>query len=573
MLQDGRGALFGVATASFLVNLLMLAAPIFMLQVYDRVLPSRSLSTLVGLFLIVAVLFLVQSFVDGLRGRLLSRISVAFDENLRQRVFAAVQHRALTAPRADGLQLMRDLDTIRGFLAGAGVIAICDLPWTPIYILVCTLFHPLMGAAVLAGAVALCVLTVITEFATREPTKRLVERASERRIAAETAFRHAEAVRALGMHGRMGERWFDKTTNYLDTQVRLGDLSSGFGSISRLLRMALQSGVLALGAYLVINREATAGVMLAATILSMRALSPIELAIANWRNFLQVRDAAVRLFDAIKVVPPQSVKTSLPAPSRQLRVTALSVTVPDTGALVLHDVNFVLNAGQAVAVIGPSGSGKSTLARALVGAWPPARGVIRLDGASLSQWPSDVLGQSLGFLPQDVSLFSGTVAQNVTRFSADQDSRKLLSAAMAAGVHQMILRLPLGYETEIGEGGVVLSGGQRQRIALARALYGDPFLLVLDEPNSNLDNEGEAALIRTILDVRARGGIVVVIAHRPAVLGAVDHVLVLNEGRQRAFDTGEKLLARPAEKPKVEETRKTTFRSSARKRKSLDAAE
>lgn len=568
-IKQGRGALAGVAAASFIINVLMLAGPIFMLQVYDRVLPSRSISTLVGLLLIVAVLFVLQSVVDAIRSRLLTRIAQAFDEAVREQVFQAVHREALVRPASDGLQLIRDLDTVRSFMAGAGIIAVCDLPWTPVYILVCTLFHPLMGLAVLLGAVALCAITFATEISTRKPTRALVELAASRRLASDTPYRHAETVHALGMHDRMRERWSSRTTSYLDMQEKVADLSSGFGSGSRLLRMGLQSGVLALGAYLVVNQQATAGVMLAATILSIRALSPIELAIANWRGFISARESVYRLCEALGTLPNAKARTNLPRPSKHLQVNSISVTAPQSGAVVLHDISFSLCAGQAVAVIGPSGSGKSTLARTLVGAWSPARGAVRIDGANLHQWGSNELGPSLGFLPQDVALFRGTVAENISRFSADSDSRKLLAAATAAGVHEMILRLPQGYETEVGEGGAMLSGGQRQRIALARALYGDPFLLVLDEPNSNLDSIGEKALAQAISDVRTRGGIVIVIAHRPAILSSVDHLLILNQGRMQAFGKAEALLL-GAEKKDEQLKREAAI---TRKRKHLDAAE
>lgn len=570
-LKQGRAALTGVLAASFIVNILMLAGPIFMLQVYDRVLPSRSVSTLIGLLLVVVVLFLLQSVVDAIRSRLLTRIAQAFDEGLRERTFQAVQREALIRPGNDGLQLIRDLDTVRGFMAGAGIVAVCDLPWTPVYILVCTIFHPLMGLAVFLGAAALCVITFATELSTRAPTKELINLAASRRSTAEIVFRHAEAVHALGMLHRLTGRWSDKSSAYLDMQAKVADLSSGFGSGSRLLRMALQSGVLALGAYLVINQQATAGVMLAATILSIRALSPIELAIANWRGFIASRESARRLCEAFAGQCPPVQRTTLPAPRQELRVTSLSVTAPQSGVVLLHEISFLLKAGQAVAVVGASGSGKSTLARVLVGAWPAARGVVRIDGSNLHQWDSNQLGPSLGFLPQDVALFKGTVAENISRYAEQENSRALLAAAMAAGVHDMILHLPQGYETEVGDGGAMLSGGQRQRIALARALYGDPFLLVLDEPNSNLDTAGEKALARAILDVRRRGGIVVVIAHRPAILSAVDHVLILNEGRMHAFGKTETLfpsITGPQVAPQVERPEPVS-----RRRRRVDAAE
>jgi len=546
-----RGALVATATASSLVNLLMLVGPVFMLQVYDRVLPSRSIPTLVGLLLIALVLLTVQAIVDALRSRLLARTAEVFDDSLRGAVFDSVHRGAISKPGGDGLQLMRDLDTVRGFIAGSSLVAICDLPWTPLYVLVCTLFHPLMGLAVAAGAVALVAITVASEMFTRAPIQSLVALASTRRQAAETAFNHAAVVHALGMKRRMADLWSDRTQAYLDAQRVSSDLTGAFGSASRFLRMILQSGVLALGAWLVINQQATPGVMLAATILSIRALAPIELAIANWRSFIAARASFARLTEALNAGQVQAPNTPLPRPKQDIRVTSLSLTAPGTDLVVLHDVSFALGAGSAVAVIGPSGSGKSCLARALVGVSQPARGVIRIDGASLSQWDPLALGPAIGFLPQDVALFRGTVAQNISRFAAAPDAERLIAAAREADVHDLILRLPGGYETEVGEGGLMLSGGQRQRIALARALYGDPFLVVLDEPNSNLDSEGERALIRAIMRVRARGGVVIVIAHRPAILQAVDHLLVLNGGRLQTFGTTQSVLPLLAPKPEA----------------------
>jgi ATP-binding cassette subfamily C protein PrsD len=537
-----RTAFLAVAAASALVNFLMLVGPIFMLQVYDRVLPSRSVSTLVGLLLIALVLLVVQAAVDATRSRLLSRMGEAFDEAIRDPVFESVHHAAITQPNGDGLQIMRDLDTVRGFICGSGLVALCDLPWTPVYILVCTLFHPLMGLVVTVGAVALGLITFAAETFTREPTQSLVGLASSRRLAAETAFHHAEVVHALGMNQRIAGLWSQRTEAYLDAQRLTSDLTGGFGSASRFLRLALQSGVLALGAWLVINQQATAGVMLAATILSIRALAPIELAIANWRGFIACRASLRRICESFHAMPPKQTLTELPAPCRELRVTSVSLNAPRSDIVVLHDVSFTLQAGNAVAVVGPSGSGKSTLARALVGVGSPVRGVIRIDGAALAQWDRLALGPSIGFLPQDVALFRGTVAQNISRFASEPDAVRTIAAANEAGVHELILRLPKGYETEVGDGGLMLSGGQRQRIALARALYDEPFLVVLDEPNSNLDNEGERALIQAISGVRARGGIVVIVAHRPTLLCTVDHILVINEGRLQAFGKTESVL-------------------------------
>ena len=337
------------------------------------------------------------------------------------------------------------------------------------------------------------------------------------------------------MRRRIGERWSKANDAYLQKQQVAYDIVGELGSCSRVLRMIMQSAVLGVGAYLVINQQATAGVMLAATILAARALAPAELAIANWRSFVTARQSWRRLDDVLAAMPAEADSISLPHPARNLRVTAITLVPPGMAAAALHEVSFTLAAGSALGVIGPSGSGKSSLARALVGVWRPVRGAIRLDGATLDQWSPDALGGFIGYLPQEVELFDGTVAENIARFDPDADPGKLIAAAGAAGVHDVILRLPQGYKTQVGEGGATLSGGQRQRIALARALYGDPFLVVLDEPNSNLDAPGEEALTRAIRAVRARGGIAVVVAHRPSAVAAVDQVLVLNEGRVQAF--------------------------------------
>lgn len=568
-----------IVLASALINLLMLAGPIFMLQVYDRVLPSRSLSTLTGLLLIVAVLLIIQGVVDSLRSRLLHRISEAFDGGVRDAAFDSTQHAALTRRDGDPLQTLRDLDSVRGFIAGSGLIAACDLPWTPVYILVCALFHPLMGVGVAIGALALCAITVATEFSTRTPTRALVGLAASRRAAGETAVHHAETVRALGIGGRMRQIWTERSDAFLDGQRRVADLNGGFGSASRFLRTALQSGILALGAYLVVLQEATPGIMLAATILSVRALAPIELAIANWRSFIASREAFQRLCAQLNAMPQPTALTELPRPQRSLQVNSVSVTAPRTERLVVNNISFQLAAGSAVAIIGPSGSGKSTFARALVGIVPALRGVIRIDGAALAQWDPGRLGEAIGYLPQDVALFSGTVAQNIARFAEAPDPARIIAAAREAGVHDLILRLPNGYETEVGDGGSMLSGGQRQRVALARALYGDPFLVVLDEPNSNLDTEGEQALLQAIRRVRARGGILVIVAHRPTLLSAVDHLLVLNGGQMQAFGRTEAVLPlltpRPAV-PKVDKpaaTKPAATKSAAPRRKRTSAAE
>jgi ATP-binding cassette, subfamily C, type I secretion system permease/ATPase len=543
-----RGALVGVGIATGLINVLSLAGPLFMLQVYDRVLPSRSVPTLVGLALLVLVLFAFQGLLDLLRGRILLRIGRGLDEKLSPRAFEIVMRSPLQArPAGEGLQSVRDLDSVRSFVSSVGLTAFFDLPWMPLYVAVCFLFHPLMGFAVLFGALGICSLTLLTEALTRGPSLVSVALATSRRKLAEAARRNAALLQALGMRARMTEQWMKANDAYLQSQQTANDMVAGLGSLSRVLRIIMQSAVLGVGAYLVINQEATAGVMLAATILSARALAPVELAIANWKAFVTARQSWRRLSEALIAVPKEQEWIALPPPARNLRLTSITVVPPGMGAAALHDVSFTLVAGNALGVIGPSGSGKTSLARALVGVWKPVRGTIRLDGATLDQWSPDALGRFVGYLPQEVELFEGTVAQNIARFEADAEPGRLIAAATAAGVHDVILRLPQGYKTEVGEGGTLLSGGQRQRIALARALFGDPFLVVLDEPNSNLDALGEQALTKAIGAVRARGGIAVVIAHRPSAVAAVDHILVLNEGRLRAFGARDQILQQVAQ--------------------------
>ncbi len=542
--RAGRTCLITVMIISGLINLLMLTAPIFMLQVYDRVLPSRSIATLVGLAGITLMLLVIQSIFEIFRARILARFGRLVDERLGPRIFRALLARGAEMPRGDdGPQALRDLDTVRGFVSSMAISAFFDLPWVPLYVAVCFLFHPWLGAAVAGGALFLCVLTVLTDWASSASTQEAVRTAGERRSFTDMAHRTAPLLSALGMRSRMAELWQVRARRNLDVAAYGNDLAIGFGTTARLLRTVLQSSILGLGAFLVVREEATAGVMLAATILSARALAPVDLAIANWKSFSGARQAWGRLVAFLPRREPAAL-TPLPAPRESVRVTALSIAAPGTDTLVLHDVNVALAPGSALGVIGASGSGKSTFARALVGLARPSRGVIRLDGASIDQWDPDALGRAVGYLPQDIEMFDGTIAENITRFDPQPNPEALLAAAQAAGVHEVVLRLPGGYDARVGSGGLGLSGGQRQRIALARALYGDPFLVVLDEPNSNLDVDGDRALSAAVQGVRARGGIVVVIAHRPSALAAVDRILVLGEGRVQLHGPRDDVLSK-----------------------------
>ncbi|WP_244948461.1 type I secretion system permease/ATPase [Methylobacterium oxalidis] len=548
-----RTAFIGVGVMSGLVNVLYLTGSFFMLEVYDRVIPSRSVPTLVGLMALALVLYAFQGLLEMIRSRILARVGAALDEALSARVFDLVVRAPLKgAAPGDGLLPLRDLDALRGFLAGAGPGAFFDLPWMPIYLVICFLFHPLIGVAAIVGALVLALVTYITDRATRTPAQAATGHGLRRNGLAEAGRRNAEVLAALGMQGRLGARWASANRDYMDAQQRVSDVAGGFGAGSKVFRMALQSGVLALGAWLVINNMATAGIIIASSILVSRALAPAELAIANWKGFVQARQAWVRLSELLARIPAASQPHALPAPSRSLAVEGVSVAPPGAPRLVVQDLSFALQAGQGLGVIGPSASGKSSLVRALVGVWPPVRGKVRLDGAALDQWASADLGPHIGFLPQEVELFAGTIAENISRFEPSPDPEHVIAAARAAGVHELILRLSEGYDTRIGEGGAGLSAGQRQRVGLARALYRDPFLVILDEPNANLDNEGENALTQAILGVRQRGGICVVVAHRPSALAAVDLVLMMADGRAQAFgpkDEVFKRVLRPAPAP------------------------
>jgi ATP-binding cassette subfamily C protein len=543
-LRACRAAFIGVGVMSCMINLLYLTGSMFMLEVYDRVLPSRSVPTLVGLIVLASGLYIAQGVLDLIRGRILGRVGTSLDEALNQRVFDTVVRLPLvTGARNEGLQPLRDLDNVRSFLGSMGPGAFFDLPWLPFYLAICFAFHWLIGVTALIGAIILVTLTLITEFLSRQPAREAMGLAARRNDLAATSRRNAEVLVAMGMSGRLSRRWSEANEKYLEGNQRASDVTGGLGAIAKVLRMTLQSAVLAVGAYLVIHQEATAGIIIAGSILSARALAPVDLAIAHWKGFVAARQSWDRLNRLLEQMPAQAAPTLLQNPAKRLSVEALGIVAPGDQRVIVQDVTFALTAGNGLGVIGPSGSGKSSLVRALVGVWQPVRGKVRLDGAALDQWSSDVLGGHIGYLPQDVELFAGTVAQNICRFDPQASSDGIIAAAKEAGVHEMIIKMREGYNTQIGEQGTALSAGQAQRVALARALYGNPFLIVLDEPNSNLDTEGDEALTRAIRGARERGAIVVVVAHRPIGIEAVDQLLVLKDGRMQAFGPKEQVLA------------------------------
>lgn len=543
-LMELKAGFVGAAGFSGGINLLTLSGSLFMLQVYDRVLPSRSLPTLTALFLLVCALYAFQSGLELIRSRVFARIGrnldrslggLAFDANVRRNQYA--EGRQQTA--------FRDLEQLRGFLSGAGPVAVFDLPWFPIYIVLLFLLHPLLGLLGLGGAAALGVLTWRAERATLPLQQEMVLASADAGMRAEQARRAAETVLPLGMLGALRRSWADRNASAGQLVLRASDASGFYATVSRFLRMVLQSAALAVGALLIIGGHATGGVMIASSILLGRALAPVEMAIAHWRAFQNARQAFLRLDGLLghDHGPPEA-RLSLPRPSATLKVSQLSIAVAAGQDPIVKGVTFALAAGDGLGVIGPSGAGKSTLLRAIVGLYPARAGDVRVDGSTLDQWTTDEAGAFIGYMPQGVELFAGTVAQNISRFAETADAAAVLKAAELAGIDQLVRGLPNGFDTPVGEAGSRLSAGQRQRIALARALYGDPFLIVLDEPNAALDAEGEAALNRALERVRAEGAIVVSAVHRASGLQSLNKVLVLAGGVQQAFGPRDEVLRR-----------------------------
>ena len=544
-----RRAIVTVALLSAVLNFVVLGGSFYMMLVYDSVLPSHSLPTLAGLFVMVVVVYLFQGLFEVSRTRILTAIGAAMERELAPRIQRATSELTLRSGKltGDGLMAMRDLDQIRAFLAGTGPGALIDMPWILFFLAILTLLHYWLGLAALVGAVLLIGLTVWTDRMTTAPSRELGRATSLRGAAAESNLRHVEALAALGMRERMRIRWEAVNAEFLSMQDRLARNSSFFGSLSRVARQFLQSVMLTVGALLVIAGDASGGVIFASSILFGRALAPVDLAIANWRGFAAAREGWRRLEDMLSRIPaPREPEVRLPLPSRELLAEGLVIAPPGSQNPTVQNVSVRLAAGEAVGIVGPSGAGKTTFGKALIGLWHPLRGAVRLDGATLDQWDPERLGQTIGYLPQAVELFEGSIAENIARFDPAADADAIMAAAREAGVHEMVVQFPRGYDTPVGRDGTELSAGQRQRIGLARALYGRPFLVLLDEPNSNLDQTGEAALEAAIASVRARGGIVAVIAHRASVLGQVSHLLCLRSGLMEAFGPRDEVLAKIA---------------------------
>ena len=553
-LRRYAGIFLGLGLLTGVLNLLALTGSLYMLQVYDRVLPSRSIPTLVGLSMLLVGLYCIYGILDVIRLRVMNRVSVRIDNDLRARVFAAL-YEAPGADRADreGTRPVWALDQIRAFLTGLGPTAFFDVFWTPVYIAVVWLLNPLLGLVALIGVIGLMLVTLLTEFLTAGPMQEMAASSAARMAFSEATRRNAEVVRAMGLGGTLLRRWHIINRRYLASHLKVSDAVTALGAVSKMSRLALQSAVLGVGAYLVIEGHMTAGAIIAASIIAARALAPIEIAITNWRSFVSARQGYLLLKTICgRAERDEGVFVSLPPPRHELTVSKLTVAAPGCDKPIIRGIDFELEAGDGLGVIGPSASGKSTLARALVGAWGGAEGsehAVRLDGAALDQWPLTQLGRNIGYLPQDIELFAGTIAENISRFDPDATDAEIIAAATVADVHQMIVGLEKGYQTQIGENGQILSGGQRQRIGLARALYRNPFLVVLDEPNSNLDANGDNSLTQAIMSVRLRGGIVIVIAHRASALTAVDKLIVIADGHVAAFGPKHLVLSQIIKRP------------------------
>jgi len=545
LLRSGWKSFLNVGLFSLFINLIMLVPPLYMLQVYDRVMASRSEETLLMLTLVLVWMFLTLGILELTRSRVLSRFSNRLDGKLNSRLYGLMMQHALKNPGKVSAQPVADLASVRQFLSGNAPFAFFDTPWIPVYLMVLFLFDPLFGWFALFAAVVLTVLAVLNDFSTRRLQKNASQAQMSASMMVSAQMSNAEVLHAMGMQGALQKRWLEQHLEGVCAQSSAAERSGIWSNASKTLRLMFQSLMLGLGAWLAINNYITAGMVIAGSIIMGRALAPIDQLIGAWKSFAAARLAYQRLNELFSQAPAQTERLSLPAPIGALAVNNAVLMAPDGETPILKGVSFSINAGETLAIIGPSGAGKSSLIRVLIGVWPLGGGDVRLDNTEIQHWNNAELGPYIGYLPQDVELFDGTVAENIARFG-ELDHTQIVEAAQLADVDALIRRLPEGYDTPIGIAGAALSGGQRQRIGLARALYGDPRLVVLDEPNASLDEQGESALLRACQGLKQRGVTVVMISHRKPILGLADKLLLLDEGRQQLFGPREAVLARMA---------------------------
>ncbi len=527
-LKHVRSSLGTVLAFSLVINLLMLVAPIYMLQVYDRVLTSGKTETLLFLTLMACIALLVMAVLDAMRSILTTRIGGWFNQELGP-VFLASGVRGRLAGSRNGAQSLRDLNQVGGFISAQGMIAFFDAPWVPIFILVIFMLHPMLGVVAVITAVILLILSYINDLVSREPSKYANAASFEAIQLAEMTIRRGEEVEAMGFLHNLVGRWASYNRAAVLAFNRLGEANGIIVAMTKFVRFFAQIAILGVGAWLVLLQEVTPGTMIAASIMLGRALAPVEMALGAWKNFTATRLAYERLRTQLDTYPVARRRMKLPRPTGSVTVRDIGFTVPETDQKILHNISFDLNPGEAVAVIGPSGAGKSTLCRLLLGLNKPDSGAIRLDGTSIRNWDSGQLGRHIGYLPQEVELFTGTIGENIARM-AKMDEKRVFEAASLANAHELIQYLPDGYDTVVGEGGLRLSGGQRQRIGLARAVYGEPRLIVLDEPNANLDQVGEQALSDAIEKMKGLGSTLVIVGHRPSTLERADRIILVQGG-------------------------------------------
>jgi len=524
------------------INLLMLTPSIYMLQLYDRVVSTGNKSTLLMLTILMIALYLTMSFLEWIRSQILVRVSARLETLLNYRVFAVAFQQSLASNQRAGTQPLEDLTALRQFLTGNGLFAFFDAPWLPIYVALLFVFHPWYGWFSVAIALLLTAIAIVNEKLTAKPLAEANDMAVQGRAQVARNLRNAEVIESMGMLADIRRRWLDTTYKVLELQSIASSRAGLISAISKVVRLTAQSAILGLGAYLTIEREISPGLMIAGSILLGRALAPIDLLIGTWKSFISARGQYKRLHDILLEVPAESEKMSLPPPTGQIEFEAVQVNPPGSQKATLRGISLVMERGDLIGVVGPSGAGKSTFARAVLGIWPASAGKIRLDGADIATWNRLELGPYIGYLPQDIELFEGTISENIARFGA-VDPQQVIEAAQMAGVHELILHLPNGYDTPIGPGGATLSGGQRQRIGLARALYGNPVIVVLDEPNSNLDDQGEEALAHALNQLKQRQVTVILVSHRQNALSKVDKLLILNEGKLALYGLREQVIA------------------------------
>ncbi len=576
VLASARDAFWGVFSFSFFVNLLMLTGPLYMLQVYDRVLSSNSIPTLVAISVLMVVLYIFMGIFDFLRSRVLVRIADKFESTMTDRAFSAWLRGSAKGGKTAQATPLNDISTMKQFLSGNGPNAFFDMPWAPLLIALIWYLHWTLGVLALIGAIIIAVAAWWNSIRVKTPQiESLKMRRMEQAFAAQ-AQRNSDTIEAMGMTGNIRARWRAYNTQGGTEGRMASDRQGGSTAFTKSFRMFLQSAILGAGGALAVMGVITPGAMIAGSIILGRALAPIQMAIGQWRSFVAARDAYGRLNEFYLENPDLETPTKLPDPLGNLRVEGVTAAPPGATKAILSNLNFALQPGQGLGVIGPSASGKSTLARLLTGVWSPQRGAIRLDGATFDQWDRDAVGSFIGYLPQTVELFDGTISENIARFDPGATDEMVVTAAKWAGVHDLILQLSDGYDTRVGLGQTVLSGGQLQRVALARALYGDPVLIVLDEPNANLDPEGDAALTRAIAIARQRKKTVIVMAHRPSAIAAVDMILSLRNGQQEAFgpkdEVMKKLKAQAMEARKAQAARAGVTTKSAKRQTSKPAS-